>query len=116
MQSSPRYQPVFPTKSAPVGGESLKVDRPPSPQVEGNASETPEPSRLNGAQTPVGAKNAPTSSDSALSLVAAHTSPRLKSTDLPEMTPPSPRSYGLGAPSGPHPGEGSSMPQSKRQL
>jgi hypothetical protein len=47
---------------------------------------------------------------------AANNPPRPESAEQPEMPPPSPRSYGLGTPSGSQNGEGSSMPWSGKQL
>jgi hypothetical protein len=46
---------------------------------------------------------------------AANNSPRLESAEQPKMPPPSPQSHGLGAPGGSQNGEGSSIPQSRKQ-
>jgi hypothetical protein len=89
------------TKGAPVGGESPKVDKPPSPQAEKYVAEPPKPSIPKGAQNPAGAEGAPTSpTHAALSHYAAGTSPWSEPAVFPEASPPSPQSYGLRATGG----------------
>jgi hypothetical protein len=46
---------------------------------------------------------------------AAHQSPRPKPIEHTEASPQNPKSFGLGAPGGPQPDEGSSVPRSKKQ-
>jgi hypothetical protein len=98
-------------KSNPVGGESPKVDKPPSPQAEKSASEPSKPPSPKGVQNPTGAESALISLTHATSSHdAASTSPRLEPAEFPEAPPPSPQSDGLGATGGPRPGEGLSVP------
>jgi hypothetical protein len=90
------------TKGAPVGGESPKVDKPPSPQAEKYAVEPPKPSNPKGAQNPASVEGAPTSpTHAASSHDAAGTSPWSELAMFPEASPPSPQSYGLRATGGP---------------
>jgi hypothetical protein len=92
------------------------VDKPLSPQAE---KTTPEPLThlsLTGAQSPISAVGTPTSpTHMASGWDAANNSPRPKSAKCPDMPPPSPWSYGLGALGGSQNGERSSMPQSRKQ-
>jgi hypothetical protein len=111
-----RHHPVSPAKSAPVSGESPKVDKPPSPRIEKFAPELPNPPSPKGAQSPSSAKGALTSPTCvALSRDVVSTYPRPEPSELPKASPLSPRSYGLGALSGPRPSEGSSVPKSRKQ-
>jgi hypothetical protein len=103
--------PVSVEKSVPAGSESLKVDKPPSPQVEITTSQPPKPPSLKGVQGPINTKGALTSpTHVASSRDAASNSPRPKPAEFPEMSSPSPRSHRLGAPSG---RKGSSVPRSQ---
>jgi hypothetical protein len=104
------------TKSALVGGESPKVDKPPSPQAEKSTLEPPKPPSPKGAQSPTGADGALTPpSRAASSHDAVGTSPRPEPAEFPEASPLSPQSYGLRVTSGPRPGEVSSVPQYGKQ-
>jgi hypothetical protein len=102
--------PISFVKGVPIGGESPKVDKPPSPQAEKSAG----PGNAQGLTSTVGI---PTSS--------FHTIPcnynmniaqRPEPTEMPEVIPLSPWSYGLITPGGPHTDEGSSIPSSGAQL
>jgi hypothetical protein len=63
-----------------------------------------------------GAKGIPTfPSDASWGCDAAHLFPRPEPTEHPEASPESPKSFGLGAPGGHQPGEGSSMPRFEKQ-
>jgi hypothetical protein len=107
---------ISPTKSAPISSDPSKVDKLLSPQIEEVASEHLKPPSPEGAQSPVGAKGASASPTlAAPSHDVVNSSPRPEAIELPEESPSSPRSHGLGAPSGPRPDEGSSVPQSGRQ-
>jgi hypothetical protein len=65
---------------------------------------------------PAGAKGALTSpSDTSLGCDTAHQFPRPKPTKHPEACSQSPKSFGQGAPGGRQPGEGSSVPRSRKQ-
>jgi hypothetical protein len=107
---------VPPAKSVPVDDESPKVDKPPSPQAEKTTPEPSKPPSPTGAQGLIGADGTLTSpTHTASGQDAANNSSRPESAEHPKMPRPSPRSYGLGAPGGSQNGEGSSMPQSKKQ-
>jgi hypothetical protein len=89
------------TKSVPVGSESPKADKPPSPQADTTTPEPLKPPSATGAQSPIGADGTLTSPiHMASGQDAANNSPKPESTEWPEMPPPSPRSYGLEAPCG----------------
>jgi hypothetical protein len=93
------------------------VDKPLSPQAEKTTLEPSTPPSLKGAQSPINAKGTLTSLTHVTSSQdAAHDSPRPEPTELPEISPPSPWSHGLGPPGRPQPGEGLSVPLSKKQL
>jgi hypothetical protein len=78
-------------KSAPVGGESPKVDKPPSPQVEKFAPEASKPPSPKGVPNPTAAKSAPNSSVCAASSHdATGTSPRLEPVEFRKAPPLSP--------------------------
>jgi hypothetical protein len=70
--------------SAPVSGESPKVDEPPSPQTENLTPEPPKPPSPKGAQSPAGVEGALTSPTRATSNCdVASNSPRLEPTKFP---------------------------------
>jgi hypothetical protein len=76
------------------------VDEPPSPST-GKSPPGPEDT-----DDPVGAKGVPTSpSDASLGHDAAHQFPRPEPTEHPKVSPQSPKSFGLRAPSGRQPSE-----------
>jgi hypothetical protein len=109
--------PVSSVKGVPTGGESPKVDKPPSPQAEKSAPESPKPSSPGNAQGPTGTEDTLTSSFHAtLSHNTVNISQMVDPTEMPDVIPLSPWSYGLRAPSGPHTCEGSSVPTSRAQL
>jgi hypothetical protein len=65
---------------------------------------------------PAGAKGVLTSpSDASLGHDTAHQFPRPEPTEHPEVSPQSPKSFGLGAPGGRQPGEGSSVPRFREE-
>jgi hypothetical protein len=100
------------TKSAPVGGESPKVDKPLCPQTERTAPDPPKPSSpksVRGSLDVGGALASPTHATSGQ--IPVGTSSVSEPTESPRASPPSPRSHGLGAASGSQHGEGSSAPQ-----
>jgi hypothetical protein len=102
------------TKSAPVGGESLKVTKPLAPNIKETVQESRKPRSPGGTQNSPGADGAPSSPPRAASspnLVGASSGP--KSAEFPRTSPTSYRSYRLRAASGYHPGEGLSMPRPK---
>jgi hypothetical protein len=67
-------------------------------------------------EDPTGAKGALTSpSDASLGRDAVHQFLRTEPTEHPKASPQSPKSFGLRAPGGHQPGEGSSVPRSKKQ-
>jgi hypothetical protein len=107
--------PASAAKTAPIGVESLKVDKPLSPQAKKSVLEPLKLPSPKGEQSPTSDKGALASpTHAASSHDAAGTSPRSKPAKFPEASPPSPQSYGLGATGGPQPGKGSSMAQSKK--
>jgi hypothetical protein len=104
-------------KSAPVGGESPKVDKPPRPQVEKTVPEPPKPPSQKDARGSPGVGGAPPSPTRA----ASSHNPRgyfLKpgANRFAKASPLSPWSYGLGFAGRYQPGEGSSVPQSGKKL
>jgi hypothetical protein len=104
-------------KSAPVGGESLKVDKPPSPQADKTALEPlkpPSPKDARGSPSTGGAPPSPTHVVSGHNPVGASSGP--EPAESPEASPPSPRSYGLGFAGGYEIGEDSSVTQSQKPL
>jgi hypothetical protein len=94
--------PIPSAKSVPVSDESVKVDNPPSPQVEKTTPEPSKPLSSTGAQGPIAAGGGtPTSPiHTAPGQDAADNSPRLQSAARPEMPPPNTQSHGLGTPGG----------------
>jgi hypothetical protein len=108
--------PVSSMKGAPTGGESLKVDKPPSPQAEKSAPESLKPPSPSNEQGSTGTEGTPTSSfHGTPSHDTMNISQRSELTETPEVIPPSPWSLGLGAPGGPHTSKGSSRPSSGAQ-
>jgi hypothetical protein len=105
MQSAKDFSPDSATKSAPIGNESPKVDKPPSPQVERTVPDPPKPSSPKDARGFPGAGSALTSPSRA----ASGQDP----AESPGACPPSPQSYGLGAAGRYQCGEVSFMPQSE---
>jgi hypothetical protein len=105
MQSAKDFSPDSATKSAPIGNESPKVDKPPSPQVERTVPDPPKPLSPKDARGFPGAGSALTSPSRA----ASGQDP----AESPGACPPSPQSYGLGAASRYQCGEVSFMPQSE---
>jgi hypothetical protein len=103
-------------KGVPTEGESPKVDKPRSPLAGKPALKSLKPPSPESAQGPSGVVDTPTSpSRATLSHDATNISPTLEATETPEVFPPSPRSYGLGAPGGPPTDEGSSVTSSRTQ-
>jgi hypothetical protein len=105
------------SKSASVSSESPKVNKPLSPYTKKTAQESPKPSSPCSMQSSPGAGGAPslpTHVASSPNPAGASSSP--KPIKSPRTYPVSPGSYGLGAVSGYHPGEGSSGSQSEWQL
>jgi hypothetical protein len=103
--------------STPAGEVSPKVDKPPSPQTEKTMPDALKPSNPNGAQGYPGAGSAPTSPTHATldhDLVGA--SSVMGPAKSPRVSPPSPRSHGLGAADEYQRGEGSSVPQPEEVL
>jgi hypothetical protein len=104
-------------KSAPIGSESPKVDKPPSPPAEKTAPEPPKPPSPKDTQGSPGVGGAPPSPTHAASgQNPTGTSSGLESSKSPEASSPSPWSYGLRAAGGYQHGEGSSVPQSEEPL
>jgi hypothetical protein len=102
------------TKSAPVGGESLKVTKPLAPNTKEIVQESRKPQIPGGTQNSPGAGGAPSSpprTASSPNPVGASSGP--KPAEFPRTSPTSHRSYGLRAASGYHPGEGLSTPRPK---
>jgi hypothetical protein len=92
------------------------VDKPPSPIAEKSTLGSSKPQSPKGAHGPTGAKGAPTSLTCATSSHdTANTPPSPSTAEDHEVSPLSPRSYGLRAPDRVQPGEGSSVPQSEKQ-
>jgi hypothetical protein len=101
--------------SAPVIGESPKVAKPSSPQGEKTVPKPlkpPCPKDARGSLGTSGAPPSPTHATSSDKPVGTSSNPKL--AESLEASPPSPRSYGLGSAGGYQPGEGSSVPQSKK--
>jgi hypothetical protein len=107
---------VTSAKSVPVGGESPKMDKPPSLQTEKTTLEPTKPRSPEDAQGPVNVENAPTS---LTPFTSSHDvvldSLRPEYAKCPGMFLWSPRSHGREAPGGSQPDEGSSMPRSREQ-
>jgi hypothetical protein len=98
-------------KSAPDGSNPLKADKPPSPQTKRTVPDSLKPSSLKGVQGFPGAIGALTSpTHAAPGQDHAGASSVLEPTEPPRVSPPNPRSHGLGATGGSQHGEGSSMP------
>jgi hypothetical protein len=108
--------PVSFVKGVPTSCESPKVDKPLSPQAEKPTLESLKSPSPGNAQGPTSAVGTPTSS---LHATPSHDATKIpqrpETTEMPEVIPPSHRSSGLGAPGGPHTGEGSSVPSSGAQ-
>jgi hypothetical protein len=105
------------TKSASIGGESPKVNEPPTPNIKETASESLKPLSPGGAHSSLGAGGALSlSAQAALSPNLAGASSGPEPVESSKKFPKSPQSYGLGATSGYQPGEGSSMPRPEKQL
>jgi hypothetical protein len=103
-------------KNVPAGGESPKVDKPMSPSAEKPTLEKSSPPSTGKAKGYVGAEGAPPSPTTADSRRdTTHDSPRPDPTELSGMSPQNSQSYGLGAPGGHQLGEGSSIPESRKQ-
>jgi hypothetical protein len=78
-------------KSALVGGESPKVDMPPSPEAERTTQDSSKPPSPKGVPNPAGAESALTSLTLAtLSHDATGTYPRPEPAEFPEAAPPNP--------------------------
>jgi hypothetical protein len=88
-------------KSTLAGGESLRVDKPLSPQAEKTVPDSPKPSSPKGVQDSPGAGNVPTSPTLAtLDHDPASASSLPGPTKSPKASPPSPWSHGVGLPLG----------------
>jgi hypothetical protein len=106
----------YSTKSAPVGGESPKANKPLTPNTKETAPESLKPPSHGGTHSSPGTGGAPPLSTRATSSpVHAGTSSGPEPTESPKTFPLSPRSYGLQATGGYQRGEGSSMPRPKKQ-
>jgi hypothetical protein len=92
----------FAGKSAPVGAESQKVDKPLSPQAEKSTPEPLKPPSPKGVPNPADAESAPTSPTRATSShVDVGTSLMPEPVKFPEAPPSSPQSDGHEATGGP---------------
>jgi hypothetical protein len=104
--------PDSPVKSTPTGGESLKVDKPPSLQAEKVTPDSLKPSKPKGAQ---GSHSSGCALTSPTRVTPDHDPAGASSvpgpTESPRVSPPSHRSHELGAVGGSQYGEGSSAPQ-----
>jgi hypothetical protein len=104
-------------KSAPTGGESLKVDKPPSPQAERTTPDTLKQSNLKGVRGSPSAGGAPTSPSRVAPIQdPADTSSMSEPIESSRTSPSSSRSHGLRAVNGPQFGKGSSVPQREKVL
>jgi hypothetical protein len=105
------------TKNVSVGGKSPKANKPLTPNTKETAPKSLKPPSPGGAHSSPGTGGAPSLSAwaaSSLGPVGAFYDPEL--AESPKTFPKSPRSYWLGAAGGYQPGEGWSVPQSKKQL
>jgi hypothetical protein len=103
------------TKSSPVGGKPPKATKPPTPNAKETTQESSKSMSPDGTQDSLGAGGALTSpTQAASSSNPAGVSSGPEPTESPRTSPMSPRSYGLGAIGGYHPGEGSSVPQPEK--
>jgi hypothetical protein len=103
--------PDYKTKSAPIGSESPKVEKPLSSQDEKSMPESLKPPSPKGARGALDAHCAsPYPTRSASSHDPVDTSKGLEPTESLETTPLSPRSYALEPTSGYDPGEDLSLP------
>jgi hypothetical protein len=103
------------SKSAPVGGESPKVEKPLSAHVEKTVSESlkpPSPKDTQRSPSVGGAPSFPTHAASDPN--PAGTSSGSEPAKSPEDPPPSPRSYGLRVVGWYQPGKGSSAPRPEK--
>jgi hypothetical protein len=111
----PQYiNPDSSTKSALVGGESPMVTKPPTLNTKETAQESRKPPSLGGTQNSPGAGGAmssPLRATSSPNPASASSSPEPQ--EFPRASPTRPRSHGLRAVGGYHPGEGSSRPRSE---
>jgi hypothetical protein len=94
VQSTLGHRPVSPAKSALVGGESPKVNKPPSPQGKKFTLEPLKPLSPKDAQSHAGALTSPTRAAS--SRDTASTSPKPELVELPWASPLSPGPMDLG--------------------
>jgi hypothetical protein len=104
-------------KSALVGSESPKVDKPSIPQADKTApkpSKPPGPKDVQGSPGTGGAMPSPIGAASDHNTVGASSGP--EPAESPEASPLSPRSYGLRSAGGYQTSEGLSVPQSKKSL
>jgi hypothetical protein len=100
-------------KKAPVERESPRVEKPPSPSAGKSTSEASKPVGPKENEDPAGAKDVPTSpSNASLGRDIAHPFLGPEPSEHPEASPQSPKSFGLRAPSGCQPSEGSYVPGS----
>jgi hypothetical protein len=101
--------------NVPVRGELPKVDKPLSPHAEKTVPESPKPLSPKGTQCSRNAGGAPSPTRAALGTDSVGASSDL---DVAESPAPSlgPRSHGLGAPGGYHPGESLSVPRPEKHL
>jgi hypothetical protein len=103
-------------KKTLVENESPKVDTPLSPYARNSTPKMSKPPGPEDMENPASAKGVPTSpSDASLGHDATHQSHGPEPTLRPKASPHSPKSFGLGVPSGCQPSEGSSMPRSGKQ-
>jgi hypothetical protein len=104
------------TKSAPVGVESKKSTKPPTPNTEETAKESLKPSSSGGAQTPSMLVVLHLHLLELLRVPTLRVPPLAQNQESPRTSPTSPQSYGLGAANGYHPREGSFAPWPKKPL
>jgi hypothetical protein len=89
------------TKSALVGGESMKANKPPTPNKRETASESLKPLSPGGAHSSPGTGGVPSSpTQAALNPDPTGPSSGPEPSESPKTFPTSPRSYGLGAAGG----------------
>jgi hypothetical protein len=103
-------------KNIPTIGESQKVDKPLSPSVKKSTPEILKPPCPGNAKGSTGAKGAPPSPSAADSRRdAAHDLPWPNLTEHSGASSQNSQSYGLRSPGGCQPGEGPSVPRSRKQ-
>jgi hypothetical protein len=103
-------------KKTAVESEYPKVDKSSSPLTGKSTSKMLKPPDPEDTKEPASAKSVPTTpSDAILGRGAAHQFPRPEPTEHHEASPRSPKSFGLRAPGGRQPIEGSSVPRSEEQ-